>query len=445
MKRKVATLLSVFVWGGGQFFLCKQRLKGIILFAFQVLFITIELMTGYWIEFFSGLISHFSIRLYGGFFTKGIWGLITLGTKTGAIGGDHSTMLLIKGIITMLVILLFLLVYVWNIRDAYMTGKLLDETGVCPTSKEYMKQVYHKSFPYIILTPVIIAMLFITIMPILFAILTAFTNYNKNHLPPAALVDWVGFANFIKLFKVSIWARTFFPVLLWTVIWTVCATSTTYFFGMLQAILLNSKYVKCKTLFRGIMILPWAIPQLVTLLVFRNLLNTQFGPLGQLLIDIGLTDTRVPFLTDPLVAKITIIAVNLWIGFPVFMIMIQGVLSNIDKELDEAAEIDGATSFQVFKNITFPLVFKATAPLFIMNMAGNFNGFGPIFFLTDGNPVNANYQLAGDTDILISWIYKLTLNHQRYDMAAVMGIFLFIFIGSVSFFNFRRTRAFKEV
>jgi len=215
--------------------------------------------------------------------------------------------------------------------------------------------------------------------------------------------------------------------------------------GMLQAVLLNSKYVKHKSIYRSVMILPWAIPQMISLLIFKNLLNGQFGPLGQLLIDLGLTDHRIPFLTDPLLAKITVILVNLWMGFPMFMIMIQGILSNIDKVLYEAAEIDGAGSYQVFKKITLPLVLKATGPLLVMNFAGNFNGFGAIFFLTEGGPVNPNYQLAGDTDILISWIYKLTLNHQMYDMAAVMCIILFFMIAGVSFWNFRRTNAFKEI
>lgn len=444
-KRKTAALVSVFIWGGGQFFLCKQKRKGIFFFLIQCLFIGIEVFSGYWIEKFSGLIKHFTFRLHGGFFTRGIWGLITLGERAGAKNGDHSTMLLIQGIITGLVFALFILIYILNVRDAYQTGKLLDENKKCPTSKEYIQNLFHKSFPYIILTPIVVLVLFVVVMPILFSVLTAFTNYNKNHLPPASLVDWVGITNFTKLFKVPIWSNTFFSVLLWTVIWTIGATCSTYFFGMFQAILLNSKYVKLKSLYRGIMILPWAIPQLITLLVFKNLLNGQFGPVGQLLIDLGLTNERIPFLTDPLLAKITVLLVNLWMGFPMFMIMIQGVLSNIDKGLYEAAEIDGASSFKLFKYITFPLLFKATAPLFIMNLAGNFNGFGAIYFLTEGGPVNPNYQLAGDTDILISWIYKLTLNHQMFDMAAVMCIILFLFIGSISYWNFSRTKTFKEV
>lgn len=444
-KRKASVLISVFLWGGGQFFIGRQKVKGLLFFLLEVVFIGIEVLSGYWTDYLAGNISNFRIGIHGGFFTRGIWGLVTLGDKAGARYGDHSTMLLIEGIISIMVLAIFLCLYVLNLKDAYRTGEAIDREGKYITSREYLAETLHKAFPYLILTPIIILVAFMVLMPILFSFLTAFTNYNKNHLPPASLVDWVGFSNFVKLFKVPIWSGTFFSVLLWTVVWAVLATFTTYFFGMLQAVLLNSRYVKMKSLYRSIMILPWAIPQMISLLVFKNLLNGQFGPLGQFLIDIGLTDKRIPFLTDPFLAKVTVILVNLWLGFPMFMIMIQGILSNIDKGLYEAAEIDGAGSLQVFGKITLPLVLKATGPLLVMNLAGNFNGFGSIYFLTEGGPVNPKYQLAGDTDILISWIYKLTLNHQIYDMAAVMCIILFLLVGSVSFWNFRRSSAFKEI
>ncbi len=444
-KRWKAVLLSVFFWGGGQFVIGRQKMKGILLFLIQVLFFGIELRTGYWIEYFFGLVPKFSLRLHGGFFTKGIWGLITLGEVSGARGGDHSTMLLINGIITVFVLLLFVAIYVWNIKDAFRLGKMLEESGEYITSGEYLKNLYKKSFPLIVLAPVLVLIAFVVLMPILFSVFTAFTNYNRTHLPPAALVDWVGFNNFIKLFQSPIWSNTFFAVLLWTVVWAVCSTFSTFFLGLFQAVLINSKYARMKSIYRSIMILPWAIPQMISLLVFKNLLNGQFGPLGQFLIDIGLTDTRIPFLTNPLLAKIVIILVNLWMGFPMFMIMVQGILSSIDKGLYEAAEIDGGSSVQVFSKITLPLVLKATGPLLVMNFACNFNGFGAIYFLTEGGPVNSNYQLAGDTDILISWIYKLTLDNQIYDMASVMCIILFLMISVVSVWNFRRTRAFQEI
>lgn len=443
-KKFSSTILSCFVWGSGQYFIGKQKIKGFLFFAMQVLLLGIELGTGYWFNYFAGEIENFQIRLYGGYFTKGIWGFITLGTVPG-VYGDHSTMLLINGIISALTLLLFLAVYIWNIIDAYHTGKEIDHTHSYLSSHDYGKKLYKRLFPYIVLTPVILILAFIILMPIIFSILTAFTNYNNSHLPPANLVSWVGLENFSKIFTVPIWTQTFLSVLVWTITWAICATFSTYFMGLFQALLLNSKCVKYKSFFRAIYILPWAIPGMISLMVFRNLLNGQFGPLNQFLIDIGLISERIPFLTDPVIAKLSIITVNLWLGFPAFMVMLLGVMSNQDPALYEAAEIDGANKFIVFWRIKFPLLVKATAPLVIMNLASNFNAFGSIYFLTGGGPANSSYQFAGDTDILISWIYKLTLDQRMYNMAAVMNILIFIFIGSVSFWNFRRTTSFKEI
>ncbi|MFO7161389.1 MAG: sugar ABC transporter permease, partial [[Clostridium] cellulosi] len=365
-----------------------------------------------------------------------------LGTTPG-VGGDHSTLLLINGIITLMVLMAFAGVYVWNIHDAYKLGKQLDEKGIVILPPGNIQR--RKAFPYLALFPVGVIIALIVFMPIVFSVLTAFTNYDANHMPPAHLVRWVGFQNVVKLFSVPIWSKTFFSVLIWTIVWTVCATFSTYILGLFQALLLNSRYVKHRKIFQAIYILPWAIPGMISLLVFRNLLNGQFGPLNQFLMDIHLIKHRIPFLTDPTIAKISVIMVNLWLGFPQFMVMLLGIMSNQDTNLYEAAEIDGANKFQVFAYIKLPLLTLATAPLIVMNLAGNFNAFGSIYFLTNGGPTNPSYQFAGDTDILISWIYKLTLDQRMYSMAAVMNILIFIFIAVVSVWNFRRTNAFKEI
>ncbi len=445
MKRKKSLILSIFFWGSGQFFICKQRLKGIIMFALQLLMISLEVFNGYWIEYFAGYVNDFSIRLHGGFFTKGFWGLITLGEKTGGKYGDHSTMLVINGMIAIFTLILFIGVYIYNLRDAYLTGKKIDETSEYVSSLEYFKKTKNKNFPYMVLVPIGIAFLFVVVMPIIFSILTAFLNYNRDHLPPGKLLSWVGLYNFKKLFTVPIWSQTFFKVLIWTVIWTLIGTLSSYFLGMFQAIIVNHKSVKFKKIFRTILILPWAIPQMISLLVFRNMLNGQFGPLNTLLLRLGIISENIPFLSDPIIAKITVLVVNLWLSFPMFMVMMLGVFANLDKSLYEAAYIDGAGKFQAFKKITFPLVFKATIPNLIMSMAANFNSFGAIYFLTQGGPINEKMQFAGDTDILISWIYKLTLNQQMYDIAAVMSVLLFIIVGGVSYWNFKRTVSFKEL
>lgn len=444
-KRYKSTILSCLIWGSGQFFFCKQRLKGLLFFAMQAVLVSIELNTGYWINYFAGQIANFKIRLYGGFFTRGIWGLITLGEVPGA-KGDHSARLMIGGLIALLVLFIFLAVYVGNILDAYKCGKAMENALATANTKQSRSKQIKKKYPYMILFPVAVLLLFITAMPILFSVLVAFTNYDSNHIPPNTLLDWIGFQNFARVFNSPIWTKTFFLVLRWTIVWTICATFTSYFAGLLQALILHSPHVKHKALFRSIYILPWAIPGMISLMVFKNVLNEQFGPLNQFLLDIGLISTRIPFLTDSVLAKISILAVNLWISWPMFFVMLTGVLSNQDPTLYEAARIDGAGKSQVLLKIKLPLLMHATAPLIVMNLSFNFTAFGTIYFLTGGQPTEPSYQFAaGSTDILISWIYKLTIQQRMYSMASVMSILLFIFIAAVSYWNFKRTTSFKEV
>ena len=175
--------------------------------------------------------------------------------------------------------------------------------------------------------------------------------------------------------------------------------------------------------------------------------NGQFGPVSQLLVDLGITSTRVSWFTNPNnpnLARVMIIIINLWMGFPYFMALMSGIMSGISTELYEAARIDGATSKDEFRHITLPLVLIQASPLIIMSFAGNFNNFNTIYFLTNGGPDNPSYQFAGSTDILITWIYKLTTNNQLYNMASVMSILIFVVIGAISIWNLKRTKGFKE-
>lgn len=441
-KKTVSAVCSALVWGSGQFLICKQRAKGALFFLLQIMLVGIEMVSGYWPEYLMGAVPHFSIRLHGGFFTKGIWGLVTLGEVRRQ---DHSTMLLVEGIIAVIFLILFLCLYLYNIIDAYKTAAQYAQTGIRITSREYFATVKSKGFAYIVLLPIVLLFALVVVMPIVSTVLIAFTNYNRQHIPPGNLLDWVGLSNFKQIFTVPIWSGTFMGVLVWTVVWAVLATFLSYILGLLQATILSHPKVKGKRIFQTIMILPWAVPNMISLLYFSTIFNGQFGPVNKFLSELGLIDQHIPFFTDPLIAKIVIIVTATWLGFPVFMVMIRGVLSSMDTEWREAATLDGATSFQVFRHITLPHVLLSTAPLLVMNLAGNFNNFGLIYFLTDGGPVNFRFQFAGDTDILISWVYELTLNQQMYNMAAVMSLLIFLFIGIESYWNIRRTTSFKEL
>lgn len=428
MKRsQKAGICSAIVWGSGQIY-NRQYIKGIILFLIELLVI-------------------FRWR----FFNDGLWGLLTLGqTETVVVDGlvyhgDNSIILLILGLIVATTIVIVVPIYIFNIRDAVKTARVIERTSEYTSEKQWLTTTWDKSFPYIMLFIPAVVVLFFVVIPIVFGFLISFTNYyGPDHLPPRHLVQWVGFKNFLDIFKVPIWNNTFWGVAGWTLTWAVASTFTCFFGGLFVAVLVNSKRVKFKKLWRTIYILPWAIPQLVTLLVFRNMFNGQFGPVNALLRQWGIINQNIPWLSDPTIAKITIIVINIWLGFPYFMAMMTGVMTSIDRELYEAATIDGASVRQQFWRITMPLVLYSTAPLLIMSFAGNFNNFGVIYFLTNGNPVNPNYQFAGSTDILITWIFKLTNDNRQFHMASVMSILIFLMVGSISTWNFLQTKAFKE-
>ncbi|MNN34200.1 Maltose transport system permease protein MalF [compost metagenome] len=220
------------------------------------------------------------------------------------------------------------------------------------------------------------------------------------------------------------------------------ATATTYFTGLFYSLIINVKAIKFKRMWRTIYILPWAIPAFISILIFRNFFNAEFGPLNEYLGLIGID--KIPWLGDPFWAKVSLVFVNTWLGFPFWLALMSGVLTNIDKDLYEAAEIDGASSWQRFQTITLPLVLFATAPLLIMSFAGNLNNFNIIYLFTEGGPVNMDYSFAGSTDILISWIFKLTLQQNQFNTASAVSILIFIIIAVFSIWNFRQTRAFKE-
>jgi arabinogalactan oligomer/maltooligosaccharide transport system permease protein len=381
---------------------------------------------------------------------KGLWGLYTLGEKAQVRKrakiveqGDHSIFLMIEGLIILLLVIIFLLVYYRNIVDAYKTGKRRDSGLPVNSFAASIQNAWDNGYAYILLTPAFLFTMFLTILPLLFGILIAFTNYAApNHIPPKHLVDWVGLDTFASLFQLKSWSRTFWGVTAWTFIWAILSTVTTFFVGMLYAVMINYKKIRFKRFWRTVFILPWAVPGFISILIFRNIFNGQFGPLNQYLQAVGLQ--AIPWLSEPFWAKFALVTVNIWFGFPFWMALMSGVLAGIDKDMYEAAEVDGASGWQKFWNITFPLVMFATAPLLIMSFAGNFNNFNIIYLFTGGGPVNVEYSYAGATDILISWIYKLTLDQNQFNMASVISIIIFVFVAIFSVWNFRRTRAFKE-
>lgn len=440
-------LASALVPGFGQA-LNRQALKAAVLAGIAASAILVELVTGHYAD-----LGGYTARTHGGFFVRGIWGLITLGTEprtmtvSGLSSGDHSIVLMINGIIAVLVLGLLAAVTAWSVRDAVRVRREFLQTARRTTVREGARAAWHASFPYLVLAPTLLLLLFITALPVVFGILIAFTDYSSDNLPPMQLVEWVGLANFAQLLGAGAWGSTFFGVLIWTIVWAVLATSTTYVFGFVQAVLVSSSRVRWPKLWRSIFFLPWAVPALISALVFRSMFNGQFGPISGALVDWGVTPERVMWLTDPAnpwLARIVALVVNLWLGFPYFMALVSGALTNISPSYYEAARLDGASAVQQVRYVTLPIVLRATAPLIVLSFVANFNNFGVIYFLTQGGPANPEYRYAGSTDILITWLYKLTLDNGLYDIASVMSILIFVVVGSFSVWSLRRSKAFTD-
>ncbi len=394
------------------------------------------------------------------------------------IQGHVSLMLLLEGLIGVILSLVFFIFMLWGIRDAYKVSEKKRLKQKVLKDVAYFKDVYESSFEYIILSPAMFVLAFISIMPIVFGFIIAFTNIQGN----ASMLDtfdWVGLDNFFALFNFtsglgSSFGQAFWRVLGWTVIWAVLSTFTVFFGGFFQALVLNSEHVVFRKLWRTIMILPWAIPALLSQMVFSVMFN-EFGFINAFLQDIGiynilhnlgmlgvsfesltgfsrllyLGQDNIQWFTNPFnptFVRATLVIVNIWLGFPYFMALMTGVMTAIDATLYEAADIDGANRFQKISLITMPLVLYSTAPILIMTFSGNFNNFGVIYFITGGGPNagHASRGFAGDTDILISWIYKLTVDYSTYNMASVFSVLIFLFVGSITAWNLSRTRAFTE-
>ncbi len=426
-KRKLM-ITSILFMGLGHLFYLKQYLKGAIYAVIEIIML-IMLPT---------------------IITK-LNGFITLGSPKPELPvklRDHSIFMLIDGIMVIAIVVLFLVMYYISVRSALneykdfcIEKKLKGNTGS-------MSALLGKAFPIFGLAPTVGLIVFFVIVPLLFAASVAFTNYSApKNIPPNNTVDWVGFENFTAMFGGNAsWTTALGRVALWTLVWAILATITCYFGGMIMAVILLDNKLKIAPIFRGIFILPYAVPSVVSMLVWQNLLNGSFGTVNRTLMQLGIIDKTIPWLSDPWLAKFTVVMINLWAGFPYFMLLITGTMTAISADLFEAARIDGAGRFQLFRKITLPLVLYQTMPLIIMSFTHNVNNFGAIFFLTGGDPRVADSTItsAGGTDILVTWIYNLTINLSKYNYASVLAIMIFVILAPFAIFQFRRTKSYKE-
>lgn len=377
--------------------------------------------------------------------------LITLGESHPELAAryrDNSTYMLIDGILVLALISIFVALYVISVRSAVKTYAVSCRTG--RIAKQKLSESLNNAFPLAGLTPCVVMLLIFVVVPLVFSIAVAFTNYSSPyHLTPANTIDWVGAKNFMSLiFGGTGWSAGFARIAIWTIVWAVLSTFTCYFGGLIVAIQLQESGIRFSSIFRFIFILPYAVPSVITMLVWKNMLNGTFGTINRTLWALGIVEQGkvIPWLGDATLAQIMCIVVNLWAGFGYFMMLSMGTMTAIPKDLYEAARIDGANNTQVMRHVTLPLVLFQTMPLIIMSFTHNINNFGIIYFLTSGDPnvADTTTTRAGGTDILVTWIYKLTMNLMRYDFASVIAVLIFAVLAPFAIYQFKNTKAYKE-
>jgi len=365
--------------------------------------------------------------------------LISLGTIPGK---EHSLFLIVHGLLAIVILGYFLFLYVGNIRDAYRTAAARAAGEEAPGFVAGLKAFLSRRKALIIVSPGVVVVILVVILPLVFSILIGFTSYDSFNQPPGKLLSWVGIKNFVSIFTIKSWAATFWGVLGWTLCWTVLSSVLPYALGVITAVVMNNPRVKGKRFFKTVFILPYAIPGYIMILVWRSMFDTDFGLINTLLGSIGVEP--IQWLHQVGSARFALVLVALWSGFTFPFMLSDGILKSIPSELYEAARLDGASSLLCFRRITLPLLFFSIAPMFIMGLAGAFNNFNLIYLLTEGGPPDIVFQGAGQTDILISWLFKMTFNLHNYKLASAISLIIFIFIGTFSIVSLRRTRSFKE-
>ena len=432
-KGSIWTRLSFLVMGTG----CvryKQYVRGLIYFLTEI---------GFFYFFRS-----FALQYLGKF--------NTLGTETQKkvwndelqifqrFPGDNSMLILLYSVLSLAVVVVF--VYIWyaNIRDSWNAQQSTEQGRKIESFRDDLRSLTHERFHITLLSMPMLTLVLFTLLPIIFMILIAFTNFDADHQPPGNLFTWVGMTNVTDIFLGNeIKTNTFFGLLGWTIVWAILATFTNYILGMLLAVAINSKLVKLKQVWRTCFIIAIAIPQFVSLLLISRALEPA-GAINVLLQKMGLIDSPLPFLLDPTLARIVVVVVNMWIGIPYTMMTFSGVLMNIPAELYESAEIDGAGPIKKFTSITLPYMIFVTAPATITTFVTNFNNFNVIYLLTGGGPFSLDYYQAGKTDLLVTWLYKLTVNRNDYSLASTIGTFIFALVSTCSPFVYNRTGAVRK-
>ena len=436
VKGDWATKLSYLIFGIGDIHKGKYY-KGILFFLTEVLYALYMIFFGWtYLQKFNTLGTVATTQ-----------GFNELGMPV-TVYGDNSMLILLYSVLSIVITILVFAVYISNIKDAYR-HQVMRAEGKKPTSlkhdvKEFLDGKYHitlLSFPTLMIG-------IFNIMPMIFMILIAFTSYDQQHLPPGTLFTWVGFDNFASLFNFvdsATKATTFIELTKWTLIWAVVATFTNYILGMVVALMINKKGIKFKALWRTLFVIAIAVPQFVSLLLMNQMLQTN-GAINIILSYFnGGVNPQIQFLnSSTLMARMTVIIVNLWVGIPYTILSMSGILMNIPEDLYESARIDGAGPVKTFTKITLPYMIFVTTPQLITQFVGHINNFNVIYLLTGGGPSTEQFYQAGRTDILVTWLFNLTMGSQDYGLAAAIGILVFIVCATLSLLIYNNSKSMKD-
>lgn len=406
-----------------------------------------QLLNGQWqkgLMFLVGALFIFLIAIpyalgFGNYQGQGIAGLISL-----AQGGkrlDRSIIFMIEGILALAFVLIALAIFIGSFLDAYRTEKG-EIQGIRPNSYfETKKYLRTDGFPYLITSPALLVIIFIVIVPIVTAILISFTNMDPQHQNK---FEWVGLANYVSIARgQGIAGKAFWHIFGWTIMWTILASTLAIVLGFIFALMVNNERIKGKKFFRTVYLLPWAIPAFITIMFF-SIMTSRGGVITEAVNN--LFNTSLDIKNNTVQTRAALVLLQGWLGHSYIFLLTTGVLQAIPKDLYEAASIDGATGFQRTLRITIPLVLFQISPMLINQYTFNFNNFSIIYLFNGGGPFNPQVygNLAGSSDILISYIYNLTMNSQYQAIGAAITVFISIILIIISFFGYMKSSAFKE-
>ena len=442
-KGNLAVKLSFLIFGAGNLFY-GQTLRGLMFLLFEIVFIGYMLVPSgglYWLG-------------KGNWFKTGA----TVGTVQGGfqydavydtdvwVAGDDSVKVMLYGLLT--IIFIFAFIYTWRmqVKQCRICMDITAKGKKVRSGKDDLRSLLDDQFHKTLLALPLGGIMLFTVLPIIYMVLIAFTSYDAAHDGYSNLFSWVGLKHFNELldFGNGGLGLAFGEILAWTLMWAFFATFTNYFLGMFVAIMINKKGIKIKKFWRTVLVMTIAIPQFVSLLYVSKLFDSS-GIIGKILSQIPsiseylLSNHYISLWDSPIVARVMVIVINIWIGIPYIMLMATGILMNIPQDLYESARIDGASGIQQYTKITLPYMMFVMGPYLLTSFVGNLNNFNVIYLLTGGNPLNTEIGTAGGvsvghTDLLITWLYKMTLNspESQYYYGSVIGILVFIVVAALS-------------